>query len=101
MNSHLMIDIDQVFSSAVNNIEKDKLKLSPDTQLIFYGLYQQAMYGDNNKSRPLCCYSEKTVKYEAWLRFKNMSKYDAKILYINTYQMIYGENSKLNKLSII
>eukprot|EP00484_Ammonia_sp_Unknown_P029474 CAMPEP_0197034952 /NCGR_PEP_ID=MMETSP1384-20130603/12870_1 /TAXON_ID=29189 /ORGANISM="Ammonia sp." /LENGTH=289 /DNA_ID=CAMNT_0042464931 /DNA_START=33 /DNA_END=902 /DNA_ORIENTATION=+ len=45
--------------------------------LSFYGLYRQVMSGDNSTPQPSYIYAEKRLKWNAWTKYKGLSKQQA------------------------
>ena len=83
------------FEVHVKKIHSQDLKITPDTQLILYGLYQQSLYGDNTKSEPWCCNTQKLLRHQAWKKYNGMSTQEAKVHYIKVVQMIISHNNTL------
>ena len=59
-------------------VEDDLRKVAKVSDLLsFYGLYRQAMCGDNTQPQPSYIYAESRLKWNAWSKYKGMSKKDA------------------------
>lgn len=65
----------------VNNMKKEDVIIYDDFILI-YGLYKQALFGDNNVVRPYWFFFRNTHKWYSWKKHVGKSKNDAKKKYI-------------------
>lgn len=59
-------------------VEDDLRKVASTADLLsFYGLYRQAMCGDNDRPQPSLIYAEQRLKWNAWTKCKGLSKEEA------------------------
>ncbi|KAI1712686.1 acyl coA binding protein [Ditylenchus destructor] len=70
------------FEEAVEQVTNLKKSPNGDEQLQLYGLYNQAVIGDVNTTRPGMMDIRNRAKWDAWNRLKGTSKADAKKRYI-------------------
>lgn len=75
--------LDQEFSKCskyLNQIKstKDKIKL--------YGLYQQSIFGDNNKEIQSNLDEKEKIKFQSWKSFRGLTKENAKKMFIESIQ---------------
>jgi acyl-CoA-binding protein len=74
------------FEEAVKHVQSmpKNPKITQDVQLLFYGLYKQALHGNHTNLRPtgLFQYKEK-MKWDAWEKQRNKKPQDAKKEYID------------------
>eukprot|EP01084_Bolivina_argentea_P100156 179911_1 len=69
----------------------------PQLLSLHHGLYKQIMRGDNNEQQPSYLYSEKTLKWKAWNKYKGLSKQQAMIEWFKIYNKIYKIYPKIFK----
>ena len=60
----------------------------------FYGLYKQAMEGDNTAAAPWAVQMEAKAKWDAWESRKGMSADDAKQAYVDLLTKVVGEQGQ-------
>ena len=73
------------FETAATNIKASAsrdVKMTNDELLSVYGLYKQALEGDNTTAAPWAVQLEKKAKWEAWNKNKGKSQEEAKAEYI-------------------
>eukprot|EP01084_Bolivina_argentea_P100155 179907_1 len=78
-------------------IESELGLLNVPQLLSLHGLYKQIMRGDNNEQQPSYLYSEKTLKWKAWNKYKGLSKQQAMIEWFKIYNKIYKIYPKIFK----
>lgn len=67
-------------------VQKSK-NISPERitfhdKIYLYGLYQQAMYGNNHGPKPWFFQFEKYEMWKSWMDNKNMTPFEAKAKYV-------------------
>ena len=78
------VEIDNEFQNCVrkvNNMKKENIIMYDDFILI-YGLYKQALFGDNNVNKPYWFFFHNMNKWNSWKKNQYKSKDDAKRKYI-------------------
>jgi len=70
------------FTNACDTVKKLKTKPSDDDLGKLYGLYKQAVFGDNNTSEPNIFDMVGKKKWNYWNDNKGLSKYNAEVQYI-------------------
>ncbi|KAG0747878.1 hypothetical protein G6F57_001952 [Rhizopus arrhizus] len=71
----------QQFTTAAEEVQKLSTKPSNDELLELYGLYKQAIVGDNETSKPTFDIKGR-YKWDAWTKLKGMSQEEAEQKYI-------------------
>jgi len=95
-------ELEQEFLKYVE-IGRDLPKQAPDVMLIAYGLYKQAIAGDNSETRPTENSDVvRTFMYDQWKRLEGMSTDEAMKKYIEFIknlesQINASQAAKLNK----
>jgi len=69
------------FSTIVENVDSD-------WQLHMYGLYKQALYGDNQAQEPFWLNKKKHAKWKAWMVRKGWTSEKAKKTYIRDVERL-------------
>jgi len=70
------------FETAAAEVKTFKTRPSNDELLALYGLYKQAIEGDNTTAQPWSINFEAAAKWNAWTKNKGMSKEDAQKHYV-------------------
>ena len=78
-----MSSLETQFNNAAEQGKNLSQKPTNDELLNLYGLYKQAIVGDNNTSKPGFLDMKGKAKWESWNARKNMSKTDAMNTYIS------------------
>ena len=92
----------------IDCVENELRSLAKVSDLLsFYGLYRQVMSGDNNTIQPSYIYAEKRLKWNAWTKYKGLTKQQSLIKWEKLYNKFlnlfpnifkqYGDNVYLNK----
>lgn len=61
--------------------------VSQDTQLILYGLYKQAKFGDNNNPQPGFFNYKEKAKWDSWNRMKGIDAQSCMKKYISIVKL--------------
>lgn len=83
-------DLEKAFQKAVKRVNKStKAGTSNEVKLNLYGVYKQALFGNNTNPEPTSWFgiSEETEKWKAWTKFKGWSPERAKKFYIELVKM--------------
>lgn len=75
------------------NAAKEKISATsqgPQQQLKLYGLFKQAMVGDNNGERPGVTKMRERAKFDAWYAHHGTSREDAMREYIDLVDSLSG-----------
>ena len=68
-------------------VEDELRKVAKVSDLLsFYGLYRQAMCGDNDRPQPSYLYAEQRLKWNAWTKYKGMNKQKA----LSKWEVLYN-----------
>ena len=79
-----MTTLETKFNNAALKVKTLPVDKASDTVLSeLYGLYKQALHGDNNNVQPWSIQLVETIKWNAWTKNKGMSKEVAMEKYIN------------------
>jgi len=90
-------DLEKEFFEYIE-IGRNLPKQAPDTMLIAYGFYKQALVGDNNSERPTENSDVvRTFMYDQWKRLQGMSREEAMIKYINFIKELVKKNQEAAK----
>jgi len=76
------------FLHAAEIVKKLSTTPSEDYQLKLYGLYKQAIFGNNNQNKPFFLDVKGNKKWDAWYTNKDKSKYNSEIEYIKTVNLL-------------
>jgi acyl-CoA-binding protein len=71
----------QICVRKINNMRRENLIMYDDF-IVIYGFYKQALFGNNNISKPYWFYFHNINKWKSWRKNLNKSKDDAKKDYI-------------------
>src|SRR5437016_810760 len=84
------------FESAKAWIDSNKqtLSLSQDDQAKLYGLFKQATSGDNTAAEPWMWQLVEHGKWDAWNKYKGLSKKDAERKYVEQVAKLKRELTK-------
>ena len=63
--------------------------------LSFYGLYRQVMSGDNYTAQPSYIFAEKRLKWNAWTKYKGLTKQQALIKWEELYNKFLNQYPKV------
>jgi diazepam-binding inhibitor (GABA receptor modulating acyl-CoA-binding protein) len=83
-------EIDNEFQNCVrkiNNMRKENIIMYDDF-IIIYGLYKQALFGDNIAVKPYWFFFHNMSKWNSWKKHAGKSKNDAKETYISIVKFI-------------
>ena len=69
------------FEKAVNDVKLLE-NISNENKLKLYGLYKQAKFGDNTKTKPYFWNKIEIAKWNAWNKYKNVEQKQAEELYV-------------------
>lgn len=86
-----MADLEERFSTAVNDVEGLSERPGNDELLELYALYKQAMEGDVSGGRPGMMDFVGRAKYDAWANLRGTSKDEAMQAYIDLVDRLEGE----------
>jgi acyl-CoA-binding protein len=78
----------QICVRKINNIRKHKL-LDYDDFIVIYGFYKQALFGNNNTTKPYWFYFHNMKKWNSWKENLGKSKNDAKKNYIENVNILF------------
>ena len=84
------------FLYAAEIVKKLNTTPSEEDQLKLYGLYKQAIFGNNNQDKPFFLDIKGTKKWDSWYKNKNKSKYNCEIEYIKTVNLLIKKHG-INK----
>lgn len=70
--------IENKFNQAIRDMKNTNFYLTDEEKLKLYGLYKQALFGDNNVEIPWFFYYNSRNKWLAWKREKGKGKNEAK-----------------------
>jgi diazepam-binding inhibitor (GABA receptor modulating acyl-CoA-binding protein) len=85
----IFIDTTEItFSNAINDVLKLNKKPKDNELLKLYGLYKQALYGNNKTTKPPFFELKNQNKWNSWNNLQGMGKNKAKIEYINLVQIL-------------
>ena len=79
------------------NASKRVFRLSSTTnkeKMILYGLYKQALFGNNNTSQPSVFNIKEKAKWDAWKNQYGKSKSSAKAEYVKYVNRLFEKNNK-------
>ena len=79
---------DYLFNKAQRDIRKLLTRPTDDELLLIYGLFKQAIIGDNYNSKPSPVWFKETRKWEAWNNQRNKPQNTAKQEYITTVEFL-------------
>ena len=85
--------VDDVFKQVANEATKLVGKVDDDTLLQVYGLYKQAVLGDNTTEKPSFFNFKAAKKWEAWESLKGMSKLLAQGQYIKVVRSLFAKHN--------
>ena len=88
-------DINTQFNQSAIDVQNLKTKPSTEHLLQLYGLYKQSLFGSNKEKTPGFFDFKSKSKFEAWDKYKTLSKNMAKQDYIklvNQFKKQYGFN---------
>jgi diazepam-binding inhibitor (GABA receptor modulating acyl-CoA-binding protein) len=81
------------FTNACNTVTRLKTKPSDDDLCKLYGLYKQAVFGNNTTSEPTGIFDIKGKrKWTAWNENKGLDKYNAEVKYITLVNELIKKN---------
>jgi diazepam-binding inhibitor (GABA receptor modulating acyl-CoA-binding protein) len=83
-------NLEQYFQDAVRDINNTTAKINPQTTLKLYGLYKQALFGDNTVVKPHFFYFNSCKKWYSWKAEKGKSKIQAKKEYIEEVNELFS-----------
>lgn len=76
----------------IDCVENELRSLAKVSDLLsFYGLYRQVMSGDNNTTQPSYIYAEKRLKWNAWSKYKGLTKQQAMIKWEELYNKFLNQ----------
>jgi diazepam-binding inhibitor (GABA receptor modulating acyl-CoA-binding protein) len=78
------------FVTATEEVKKLAQSPSNDDLLILYGLFKQAIHGDNTTAKPGMFDLTGKAKWEAWNKLQGTSKEDAQAQYIAKVNSLKG-----------
>lgn len=85
-------DADRLFNNFTRATKKiTEHNVSQGDQLKLYGLYKQALFGDNSHPEPSLLNYREYRKYHAWLELKGLSRQKAMKNYITLARTYYKE----------
>ena len=70
------------FLQAADAVKQLSFKPDNETLLKLYGLFKQALIGDNNTNKPGMLDLTGNAKWNSWNNYKGYSKYQAEVEYI-------------------
>lgn len=79
--------IEQQFDNIIRGGESLR-DLQQHEKLVFYGLYKQALFGDNETVKPSCFKFEALEKWKAWMAHKGKSRNQAMTEYVAMFRAI-------------
>ena len=85
-----MSDLQSQFEAAEANSKLLSEKPDNPTLLKIYGLYKQAMLGDNAEKKPSFSDFVARAKWDAWTANKGLTQDDAKQKYIDLIESLRG-----------
>lgn len=87
-----MADLEVIFAAHAEKIRNlEKAPCEEDFKLL-YGLYKQAMYGNNYTAKPNINDKKDTERWEAWISNRGLSKEDAMRKYVKEAKLIISKN---------
>lgn len=90
-------DINVQFTQSSIDVQNLKIKPSTEHLLQLYGLYKQSLFGSNKDKAPGFFDFKSKSKFEAWDKYKTLSKNTAKKEYITLVEelkIVYGFDKK-------
>jgi diazepam-binding inhibitor (GABA receptor modulating acyl-CoA-binding protein) len=81
-------EIDNEFQNSVRKVNNMKNRIMYDDFIVIYGLYKQALFGNNIVGKPYWFFFHKVAKWNSWKRHIGKTKNDAKKTYINIVNLI-------------
>jgi diazepam-binding inhibitor (GABA receptor modulating acyl-CoA-binding protein) len=90
-------DINTQFNQSAIDVQNLKIKPSTEQLLQLYGLYKQSLFGSNKEKTPGFFDFKSKSKFEAWDKYKTLSKNMAKTQYIKLVEELkidYGFDKK-------
>jgi len=78
------------FNTAAEGVKAFTKRPSDEELLDFYGLFKQATAGDNTTGQPWAVQIEARAKWDAWTKYKGLSKADAEKKYVELYESLKG-----------
>ena len=88
-----MSDLEINFQKTVECIKTLSQVLSNEELLELYGLYKQAILGNNNTNKPSIFNYRGLKKWQSWASFKDITSVAAKTKYILLVQKLVNEYS--------
>mmetsp|Transcript_78316 Transcript_78316/g.155159 ORF Transcript_78316/g.155159 Transcript_78316/m.155159 type:complete len:157 (-) Transcript_78316:166-636(-) len=82
LSSAATSDTEAAFNKAAADVRNLKTTPTSDELLKLYGLYKQALFGDNPSAEPWSISFREHAKWEAWMKVKGTSKEDAMKQYV-------------------
>ena len=83
-------NLDQYFQDAVRDINNTSANIDTQISLKLYGLYKQALFGDNIAQKPYFFYFNSCKKWYAWNAEKGKIKIQAKKEYIEEVNELFS-----------
>lgn len=77
-----MVNVNDLFVKATNDVKLLPGPLDNDTLLLLYGFYKQATIGDVNTEKPSFLNFKEVAKWNTWAGLKGMQKIQAQGNYI-------------------
>jgi acyl-CoA-binding protein len=74
--------LDENFQKAIRDLNNINKNIEKDEFLNLYGLYKQALFGNNDTPKPWFFLYKNNNKWNAWKKHYNKSKNQSKIEYI-------------------
>lgn len=76
------------FEQAAEKVRSLATEPSNETKLLLYGLYKQALLGENSTSRPGMFSPKERAKWDAWASNKGTTKEDARQKYVELVEQV-------------
>ena len=77
-----MVNVDELFTKATQDVKALPVKPDDDTLLSLYAYFKQATVGDVNTEKPSFFNFKETAKWSAWEKLKGMQRIQAQGNYI-------------------